>query len=79
LISLSLGKLAFAYACGLVALLLLLWLSREISRSFRESRQRRRAIHCTICGTLYENATAEPLPPCPQCGQRNERLSPPPV
>ena len=79
MISLSLGHLVFGYATGLVVFLLVLWLGREFFRGRRESRQRHRGIHCAICGALYENVTEEALPVCPQCGQRNERFSPPPV
>ncbi len=76
MISLSLGHLVFGYASGLVVVLLLLWLRREFFRARREGRRKPRALRCALCGTLYENPTPEPLPACPQCGQRNERLSP---
>jgi len=77
LISLSLGHFIFGYATGLVVLIFLIWLTRGVFRARRDCRQKRRAIQCAHCGVLYEDASTEPLPACPQCGQPNERFSPP--
>ena len=73
----SLGHLVFGYATGLMAGLILLWLSREFFLGRRRRREHRRCIQCAHCGTLYENSGADPLPACPQCAHSNERLAPP--
>ena len=76
MISLSLADLVLAYAGGLAVLVLLAWILRGYSRLRRESRRRRACIQCMFCGALYDNATSEPLPRCPQCAQPNERTPP---
>lgn len=73
MIPLTLGQAITLYVGGLVAFLLFLSLVRMTHRLWSEARARRSHIRCALCGTLYENASPDPLPPCPGCGHPNER------
>ena len=47
--------------------------------TLRRRRQVRRALQfrlrCAICGFEFEDRNPTPLPNCPRCGRRNERVS----
>jgi hypothetical protein len=73
----SLGLLVLIYTAGLLLAIFALWLVRGMWRRSARKRFRKGAIRCALCGTLYQDASDRPLPPCPQCKHPNERDSAP--
>jgi rRNA maturation endonuclease Nob1 len=71
----SLGLLVFVYTSGLSLAMFALWLARGMWRQRVRNRNRKLAIRCALCGTLYQDFGDQPLPACPQCKHPNERSS----
>jgi hypothetical protein len=72
----SLGLLVFLYTAGLCVAVLALWTIRSLWRRRAAARDRRGAIQCALCGTIYRPTdSSQPLPPCPVCAHPNERTS----
>lgn len=74
MIRVSLTGLIFIYLFCFSGLVFGYWIYFWLQRKRREHRALRHRLRCTLCSCEFEDASAEPLPCCPRCGQPNERV-----
>ena len=74
MIQFSISNLILLYIAIGIGILLGLWLYSEWKRKRRDRRNRRFRVLCRICATEFEDQTDDPIPQCPHCRQRNERV-----
>ncbi len=74
MIHVALPWLAGVYLLVFLAAIFFAWIAYEMVRKFRESRDQRHRLRCTICGMEYEDRTPTVLPRCPRCSSLNERF-----
>ena len=74
MIQFSISNLILLYIAIGIAILMGLWLSNEWKRKRLERQNRRFRVLCRICATEFEDQSDDPIPLCPHCGQRNERV-----
>ncbi len=70
----SLTDLIVVYLILILFLLFALWIFGDYRRKRGEKRERKFHLVCDICGVPYEDRTKDPIPECPKCGRRNERV-----
>ena len=74
MIHVPLTVIVFFYLFAFLSVVCGGWLLDE-----RRRRRTRRALQfrlrCAICGFEFEDRSDAPLPSCPRCGRRNERLA----
>lgn len=70
----SLTDLIVVYLILILVLLLALWVYGDYKRKRSEKRERKFRLICDICGVPYEDRSKDPIPECPKCGRRNERV-----
>lgn len=70
----SLTDLIVVYLILILCLLFALWIFGDYRRKRREKRERKFHLVCDICGGNYEDRSKDPIPKCPKCGRRNERV-----
>ena len=73
MIRVELPVLIFIYICAFAAVICGLWLFEGWQRQKRRKQALRYAVRCTICASIFEDKTTDPLPRCPRCGSLNER------
>lgn len=71
----SLDSIIVIYLVITLVLLFGVWLASDWRRKRRERRARKFHLACNICGLPYEDRSRDPIPPCPNCGALNERVS----
>lgn len=69
----TLPELIIYNLCILLGLLGILWLVQVWRLRRRERRSMKYRISCVVCGTVFDDFSAEPLASCPTCGRLNER------
>ena len=70
----SLTDLIVVYLVLILLLLFAVWIFGDYRRKRREKRERKFHLVCDICGVSYEDRSKDPIPACPNCGRRNERV-----
>ena len=70
----SLTNLIVVYLILILCLLFAVWIFGDYRRKRREKLERRFRLVCDICGVSYEDRSRDPIPQCPKCGRRNERV-----
>ncbi len=71
----SLDSIIVIYLLITLVLLFGVWLAGDWTRKRRERRDRKFHLACNICGLPYVDRSRDPIPPCPNCGALNERVS----
>ncbi len=70
----SLTDLIVVYLILILVLLFAVWIIGDYRRKRREKHVRKHHLVCDICGVSYEDQSKDPIPACPNCGRRNERV-----
>jgi len=73
MIRVELPVLIFIYIYVFTTVIFGLWFVHGWQRQKRRKEALRYAVRCTICASIFEDKTTEPLPRCPRCGSLNER------
>jgi hypothetical protein len=73
MIRIELPTLIFIYLYLAVIVIGGLWFLDSWRSQKRKKQALRYTVRCTICASIFEDKTNEPLPRCPRCGCLNER------
>ncbi len=73
MIRVTLTQIIVIYLCLILATILGIWWSLDFRRKRREKQARRHTVICSICGTIFEDKSDNPLSKCPECESMNER------
>jgi hypothetical protein len=73
MIRIELPTLIFIYLYLAVIVIGGLWFLDSWRSQKRKKQTLRYTVRCTICASIFEDKTTEPLPRCPRCGCLNER------
>jgi hypothetical protein len=73
MIRIELPTLIFIYLYLAVIVIGGLWFLDSWRSQKRKKQALRYTVRCTICASIFEDKTNEPLPRCPRCGCMNER------
>lgn len=76
MIHIELPWLVFIWLFVFLAGVLGVWILVEGGRRIRATKALRFRLRCAVCSLEYENTSPDPLPLCPRCGSRNERVLP---
>ncbi len=69
----TLSELITYDLCILLGLLGMIWIVRVWQQRRRERKALKYRVSCDICGTQFDDFTADPLVACPTCQRLNER------